>query len=1199
MLMLSLLGPVALQLNGVACGLPIKKTQALLVWLALEKGALRPRLCELLWPALDESTGRRNLRRELARLREAGLAGLVVAQGDRLALDPAVVLDLSAVESARARGQFEVALALFAGPLAQGLELDDSPAFNEHLDAARQRWHGQWRQTLQACITAARTAGDGTRAIQHLQALLDDEPLQEQHYLDLMTLLAQAGRREDALAQFERCRSLLAHELGLQPLPATMALADALRQGRWRFDAPPPAAPLGPVGAPGVAPGMASGVAYPVAQTDTQGQPDPDATRTRLALPHELPFVGRELEIGRLERAWTAGGALLLQGQAGVGKTRLALDFAQAHGPVAVVRCRTGDRGVPYAVFKRGLRALAGEDLGQVAWPVWMRGELARLLPALGPVPRPLASAEDRARFFEACAEAWQMLSAGNFDSVLIDDWHLADAASQALLAHTAQRRIDAGTVGDSAREVITWRERELDAAARATLQGVAGLAPTCQVDLTPWSPDELLDLVRQLSGVPEPRRFSARLMQATQGHPFFVAETLRHLVDSGRVHGDEQGRWQTDFDEATQDYVELDVPASVHAGVRARVQALGEPVQRLLEAASQAGEPFDPGLLAAACALSEMQTATAMEQALDAQLVRELRPGLWGFAHDLVLQAISEGLGADRRRLVHRRLALGAEQAAAEPAVVARHFESGGEPQRAVAWRLRAAERALQVGALSDAFEHWQQALDDQPEPAQEVLVFEGLLRAALQGGREAARVAAIERLAQLIAGGGLDCDAAALAQMLIAEDLVRQAQGDAGQVRIDALLSTLRAGHPLRARALLARTNSLSDRGQLADAEASAQDCLAEAPDNPTRSDLMDTLVLIAFRRGNPQQALSWARKTLDLATALSDQRSAARSLGRVGTLLYMLGQAEEGERELQRGLAMSRELRLVENQRAIATSLAKVLNDRGATDVALQVVQEAWDLSPGFTQPEIKLRLMDTFYEVHYRGGALGAALDMAERVVRDAADFGALRPLMMALTLVLELYVLLDDTDSAARLLALVDGRPATELGYIGVKLNLTRALVGLRSGDLAAARVALHAVGDPQHLQHLEDQATLALRWAQIAMIEGRSDEVVLALRPWCAKWPSPQIAAAGLALLLTADNPASHLAASRAALAQRGTSALPALELRAALVAHDPGLRTALQAEVQRLHASLASHPLAAARFARRWLGAATTPAAG
>src|SRR5512147_1889974 len=108
---LRLLGPPRLERAGRALELRLRKGWALLLMLALQGAQPRPRIVASLWPALDEATGRRNLRRELARLAEAGAPGLVVADGDRLRLVDEVEIDVPRFERAAAAGRHAEALA--------------------------------------------------------------------------------------------------------------------------------------------------------------------------------------------------------------------------------------------------------------------------------------------------------------------------------------------------------------------------------------------------------------------------------------------------------------------------------------------------------------------------------------------------------------------------------------------------------------------------------------------------------------------------------------------------------------------------------------------------------------------------------------------------------------------------------------------------------------------------------------------------------------------------------------------------------------------------------------------------------------------------------------------------------------------------------------------------------------------------------
>ena len=649
-----LLGPVALQRAGVTLQLPTQKAQALLLLLALGGAAHRGRLAAWLWPQTDESAARRNLRRELARLREAGAAGALHSEGELLALSGDVCCDVASFSMALAQGRPEEALALWRGPPLDGLQLDGADTFDDWLGSERAKLKTGRRTALQAAARAAETRGDIVTALAHVQELLADDPLQEHQHRDAMRLLAAAGQREAALAQYARCRDVLASELGLAPTAETQALVAQLRQG--------PAA--GPVAA--ADPGSA--------------RDGPPGLWTR-----ELPLVGRDAPWQALAAAWAEGRTLVVEGVAGIGKTRLVREFAASRGAFALAQCRRSDVGVPYASFTRALRQMNGQDLARSELAPWVRVELAHLLPELGNPPQRIGSAEEQRRFFEACAAAWQTLSAGSFDTVIVDDWQHADEASRALLEFIVVRRHEArvatgsGNDGDghpAAREIFVLRP-ELDAAAQARLQGLVDGVAALRLSLAPLAAEHVLELVRQLSGAPDPRRFAQRLERATGGNPFFLAETLRQWQGLQLVSVGADGVWETPFDGATPDYGELPVPDSVREAVIARVQRQPDTVRRLLEAAALAAEPFTPSLLAGACAMSEVEALTAIDHAVAAELLRE-RDGGYAFVHDLVQTALDSALPADRRRLVHRRLALGAEAAGMAPAAVAHHLGSG-----------------------------------------------------------------------------------------------------------------------------------------------------------------------------------------------------------------------------------------------------------------------------------------------------------------------------------------------------------------------------------------------------------------------------------------------------------------------------------------------------------------------------------------
>ena len=1155
MLALDLLGPVVLRDDGVALPLAIKKTQALLVLLAQAGSMPRNRVVALLWPLLDESTGRRNLRRELARLREAGAGEAVQADADFLALALAVTSDARAFEAALAEGRPDDALALWRGPPADGLGLDDAGAFDDWLAAETERLRALRRQALEASAASHEAGGDLGTALQRIEALLADDPLQEQRHRDAIRLLTACGRREAALAQYERCRMLLAAELGLQPMAATEALAAALRDG-----AEAPAAPA----------------AAAAAATS------PPATQATARLPERLPLVGREAEVAALEAAWAGAGPLLVEGEGGVGKTRLATDFCAVRGPFALARCRPGDRGVPYAAFTRALRVLAGDALAASGLPDWVNHELARVLPELGALPRPIESAEERARFFEACAQAWSRLADGSFDAVVIDDCQHADEPSQALLAFISQRA-DAG----AARLLLLMRP----GGAAAFAEGAA-----LHLVLAPLTAEPVMDLVRQLSGVAAPKRFANRLQRATGGNPFFIAETLRHLAETGALRADTRGRWSTPFDNDTEDYRELPLPATVRDAVLARVQRLPDAPRRLLEAASLAAEPFAPSLLAAACALSELEAVAAIELALHAALLREHERGGYGFSHDLAQQALEGDLSPQRRRLVHRRLALAAVATRADPALTAQHFEAAGEAQRAVAFRLAAGDEAQRLFAGAQALQHWQAGLADGPTPAQRALLVQRCAQAQIDLGDGPGAQARFDEIDALLAAGTLTDDERAEALTASADMRIGLGQNTPMLLRIDALLAGLADGRA-RAKALRARSHALHNLGRLDEARATAEEALVLVPDDALeRATLLDMMQMIEYQRARPQDALLLAREAAALWAAHGDRRNVLRGRYRVGVLLMLVGEPEAGERELEFARSAAAEMHLVEQQRDAIINLIKVHADRGDAARMLALADEGWNLSPTFPRPRQRQILTQARLHAHSLLGNMGEAMTLAEQVLAEAERNAEPIALQYAALTVLDLFIYLGDFERARSLLRRLEGAGTSQLAYYGIKLALNRAFLELFAGDAVAARAALAQAGAAAAMQQPQDRAGHALREAEVLLLEGQPDAAIVLLEPWRGEMPNVELQAQFWIVRLRAGHALGSVAPAdwaqaRAALAGGTMPPLEALELRRALLLAAPGASEAeaLGAEVgtaiDRMAQSLAGWPEHQRRF--------------
>ncbi len=1168
---LLLLGPPELRLAGQCVPLTMKKAWALLVALACDGRSPRVRLAALLWPALDEAAARRNLRRELARLRESKPDGLVHAEGDWLDLHQGVSTDLRLFEVALRAGDQAQACALWRGPLADGLTLGDAPEFDRWLDTRRERLRGDWRSALQAQAEGA----PAERALALWQTLLTDDPLREQHHCHVMRLHAAAGRREAALAQYAHLKTLLREELGLTPVADTEALAASLR---------------GAVAEPAVA--------EPV----TAAPPAPE--RAHAVLPDELPFVGRSAEVQAMEVAWAGTQPIFIEGVGGVGKTRLALDFVAAHGPYAVSRCRSGDRDVPYAAWARALRALAGAQPSRAALadvPAWACDELSRLLPELGaagPVLSPIRSDEERSRFFEANALGWRALSAESFDAVVLDDWHHADPVSLAMLAFVMQREQE--SPGAAARLVVLLRS-DLDTETTAQWRALCAGAGALHLQLPTLAPEPVLELVRRLSGVNAPTRFAARLQQATAGNPFFLAETLRHLVETGLLGVGSDGIWHTPFDDATQDYRELPVPASVREAVLARVLRLGDAVRRVLEAAALASEPFMPALLAPACALSELDVVRAIELGVQAHLLREHDAGGFAFAHDLVQQALDAALSPERRRLVHRRLALGAEAAGAAAAVIAAHHEASGDARRAVQYRLAAADQAQRLHALPEAMVHWRRALDQGADAGQALRAHQGLMLAARERCEFDTMRSHSEALQRLADEAALTADERAGAWVAVADNLVFDNHAAQALHVLDRLLAARSAiAEPVQGLALISRCNALLAMGHIEEAKGAAQEAFALAGlRTAPRLELLESLARSEIGSGNMSASRAHCDAGFALGTASGDATAVARARFHCGLTWIIEGDLVRAESELQQAAASFASLGLVYRQRSVLYNLAVIYGEtQSRYDQALAAVQRGWDLRPPLPPGELWVMYRLAFVDAHVAMGDLGAAWEHAQAAIAAVLERGEPQLLLGATQCTLELLGLLGQTGLARQLLAALGSDAMRELRRAASEYWVAVAQFELGQGDAQAARRALAAAPPVADIVEPRVRVRRALAEAELQLAGGDTAAALALLPQDTAEGMNDEMRERACALAVRAQTRAGALQAATLQAAHARLQGRPAympatLQLHCALAqAAQAGLANAWPAALQRhgqyvtaLAASLHAQPALQAAF--------------
>ena len=250
-------------------------------------------------------------------------------------------------------------------------------------------------ETLAADLRTLERGGAFADDLPLAKRLVDLEPLSEAAHRTLMRLLYLSGDRAAALDAYRACRELLRLELRVEPLPETTALALDIERG----------------------------TKIPVT---SQRRPE-----IPLSVAKPPVLVGREREWARMEAAWAHGQVIFIAGPAGVGKTRLMLDFAASKGAFFYIRGMPGQSTVPFgscAHFVREVLAY-GVPFGLELEP-WVRRDLSRLVPELAEGYRPpFHTVEDARRVLEAYS-ALIARTRAYVSIALTDDLHLLDLES-------------------------------------------------------------------------------------------------------------------------------------------------------------------------------------------------------------------------------------------------------------------------------------------------------------------------------------------------------------------------------------------------------------------------------------------------------------------------------------------------------------------------------------------------------------------------------------------------------------------------------------------------------------------------------------------------------------------------------------------------------------------------------------------------
>ena len=985
----------------------------------------RDTLAALLWPEYDQPHARATLRRTLSALTRALEGEYLSVERETIALPANAGLRVDMGEFHRSLAECQThghaasdicpacleplsaAAALYRDDFMAGFSLRDSPAWDDWQYFQRETLRRELASVLERLTRAYIALGRYADGIAHARRWLALDPLHEPAHRYLMRLYAWSGQRAAALRQYEACARALDQELGVTPLEATTRLYEAIKHNRL---SPPPAptragAPAHSQRAPHVHPAddeaatdaralpldaqapssisplplrqpqgddtsSSSSTSVPAAvNPSASGSPSPRGVGAGHIPPVETPgedaLVGRAAEWSAVLAAYdgihAAGHVVVLAGEAGIGKTRLAEEFAayaraERGATVIAARCYDGEASLAYAPLVAALRAAFAQvevarRLSEVP-DAWI-AEVARLVPEIErlrpgvPAAPPLDSPGAQSRFFEGLRQVLLAAcrGAGSVPGVLLfDDVQWADSASLDVLTYLARRLRE-----EPLCLLLTWRTTEAQGRTRihqllAEAQRESGATV---VTLPRLNANDVRELLRaRLDGAALAPETAARLYEETEGVPLFVVEYVRALSGGGAP--DEPASWS--------------VPGGIQELLHARVSDVVGTSAQVLAAAAVIGRWFDFETLREVSGRGEEETVGALEDLLARGLARELdgaRSGnrsagttlVYDFSHEKLRSLVYDEISLARRRLLHRRTAEALTAALRRQrdgggllGQIAHHYLMAGDQAAAADYYKQAGERAKRLYANAEALAHLRTALALGHPDALALHEAIGDLRTSL--GEYAAALQSYEAAKTETAA-----DPEALARLERKQGNVhaRRGEWEQAQHRFEAALEGLGpSGEPGERAGIYADWSLVAHHmGQIDHAwqlASQARDLAETAGDRRALAQAHNILGVLAGSRRDYDEAVEHLERSLALAESADDLTARAAALNNLALALGTRGDAEQALARAEAALALCAAQGDRHHEAALHNNIADLLHAAGQPDAAMAHLKEA---------------------------------------------------------------------------------------------------------------------------------------------------------------------------------------------------------------------------------------------------------------
>ena len=606
-------GEIPLSLNHL-------KSRALLFYLAATgQSHTREHLATLLWGESGQSEAYHSLRSSLYHLRKAlqevKAEEVLISDGELLSLNPAYyecdVIEFHRLLAQGTEQALTQAVALSKGSLLQGFSVPAAPVFEDWMQAESARLNHASLDALNRLAIWAESREAWADAIRHAQQSLQIDPLAENTQQRLMRLYLSQGEVGVALRQYHQFENRLRQELGIQPSPETKALyKEILRQQ-------------------GSSPSSTTSTGHTTHQSNLL----PFVGRDDLL--HELSMISEEAKAGH-------GVTIVIQGEGGIGKTRLLNEFSSSliSGPVPWIilrgACSPFDDLLSHGPFIEALQYGTSEDLNEL------------LTESDSSVP------DARGRFFWRVLQTIRSMSHGAPLLLFIDDMQWANSSTLNLFGFLSMRLhhlpvMLVGTVQHA--DAIPALQRLITLGRRRHELRLLSLTPLTQNAIT-----NLLRASEINSNSVE--TLSEWLDAKSAGNPFLLSEILAQLR-AETILERTGNTWQLDTSQWLRWRTTFSLPETTHDLVGWRLANVSPDARNLLDVLAVAAQPIPESVLRNLPGVWDNSTPALVDDLSARGLLIEIRTNsTLTLPHYLLRETLLHRLSNLRRRTIHRQLA-------------------------------------------------------------------------------------------------------------------------------------------------------------------------------------------------------------------------------------------------------------------------------------------------------------------------------------------------------------------------------------------------------------------------------------------------------------------------------------------------------------------------------------------------------------